>query len=446
MQTKAYTNTKQSTDANTSASEKNLGNPVKTSILKQIKARLNQTEPQHYSRFEEQVIKSHYKKLASKILVWRYKLPPELASEYRDWRLLQNFVLIRISIVMGIIFLLGAQLLEAILLREMPTDIWRMRAPVLIILICTWFTCNTLFFHKYHQKILSICLLFVCLGALGGAIVFPTEPYKTLNYVALVLIQLTAFTVTPIRPSNASFIASLLAVCTIFSLFHLEDLPNEHWLPIALIYLAGSAVSVFISYQLDRINLMSFLQSIILRMEKLKLNHANTHLKGLAATDSLTGISNRREFDNVLKQEWNRATRTGLPLGLLLIDLDYFKQYNDIYGHQQGDLCLIEVAETLNQITQRSGDTAARTGGEEFAIIVPGNNEADLLAYGEKIRQAILSLEISHHGSEIHDLMTCSIGGASWKIRLTDTQELFIQTADQALYRAKNKGKNQVCI
>lgn len=416
------------------------------SILQQIKSQLALSASKTPEDVEESQLQDYFQQLTASPIAWGFKLPPSLEKSYSDTQLLQNFLLLRIALILGIVFLFFAQLLEGFLLPEMPTEIWRIRTPVVVILFATWLATNTPIFRHKHQSILSLCLLLICTSMLAGALLFPIEPYKTLNYIVIALIQLVGYTATPIRSINALRVSTMISCITLFSLAKLEDLPPEHWIPIASIYLAGSFAALLLAFQLERINLINFIQATRLNIEKVKLHHSNTQLKNLATTDALTGISNRREFNQALKFEWNRATRSGQPLSLLFLDLDFFKQYNDTYGHQMGDVCLIEVAKALTLATQRSGDTAFRFGGEEFVIVVPGCTEPELLNYAEIIRQTIESLAIPHQNSTINKHVTCSIGGASWTVRLTDTQESFIKTADQALYRAKAKGKNCVSL
>ncbi|AIE74247.1 MULTISPECIES: high salinity-induced biofilm formation responseregulaton Rre2 [unclassified Synechocystis] len=178
------------------------------------------------------------------------------------------------------------------------------------------------------------------------------------------------------------------------------------------------------------------------RME-LELQAANQQLQLLANIDGLTHIANRRRFDEYLAQEWQRHYREQKPLTLLLVDIDYFKAYNDFYGHQQGDDCLQKVAQTLVSIAQRVTDLVARYGGEEFVVILPNTNQEDAMAIAQKMLQAIAGLEIPHQGSTISEYITISIGISTLVPTAGDTVERIISEADQALYRAKSQGRNQ---
>ncbi len=181
------------------------------------------------------------------------------------------------------------------------------------------------------------------------------------------------------------------------------------------------------------------------RME-LELQAANQQLQLLANIDGLTHIANRRRFDGYLAQEWQRHCREQKPLALILADIDYFKAYNDLYGHQQGDDCLQKVAHTLVDIAKRITDLVARYGGEEFVVVLPNTDQQDALAMAENMIGAIAALAIPHEGSSVSNYVTISIGVSSIIPMPEDTIEKIISKADQALYSAKSQGRNRACL
>ena len=142
----------------------------------------------------------------------------------------------------------------------------------------------------------------------------------------------------------------------------------------------------------------------------LALKQRTDEWRRLASVDGLTGVANRRAFDNAMEQEWRRACRSKSSLALLMIDVDYFKRFNDQYGHLAGDDCLRTVASTLFTIARRPGELVARYGGEEFAVILPSCNQVTALKIAEKIRTAIAACQIPHAASEISDHVTISVG------------------------------------
>ncbi len=171
---------------------------------------------------------------------------------------------------------------------------------------------------------------------------------------------------------------------------------------------------------------------------------AQIALQNLAARDALTGIANRRSFDSVLLLEWARSQRENQPLSLILADVDFFKRFNDNYGHPQGDECLRQVANSLASAVFRPADLVARYGGEEFAIVMPNTDAAGARAVAERIREGISDLRIAHAYSEVADHVTLSLGVAT----LTPTKDMkssaLIDGADRALYAAKHAGRNRV--
>ncbi|MFZ1028145.1 MAG: PleD family two-component system response regulator [Limnoraphis robusta] len=176
----------------------------------------------------------------------------------------------------------------------------------------------------------------------------------------------------------------------------------------------------------------------------LNLKRKQDLLERLAAIDGLTEIPNRRQFDTVIEKEWWRAKRSEVPLSLILLDIDYFKKFNDGYGHSCGDECLRKVAQTLARSVQRSSDFVARYGGEEFAVILPETPLDAARDIAEKIRENVESLQLCHAFSDVSDYVTFSLGVATLIPTDETSPQILIEMADQALYRAKANGRNQV--
>jgi diguanylate cyclase (GGDEF)-like protein len=168
-------------------------------------------------------------------------------------------------------------------------------------------------------------------------------------------------------------------------------------------------------------------------------------LRSLVFIDGLTGVANRRRFDEALAAEWRHCRRNGAPLALLMIDIDFFKLYNDHYGHPAGDACLQTVGVTLKQAFGRSHDLVARYGGEEFACLMPECDRAGALAKAEALRVAIEQLAIPHAASPVAPGVTLSIGVAVVVPGDQDQPRDLVSLADHALYQAKKDGRNRVC-
>ncbi|WP_198384771.1 sensor domain-containing diguanylate cyclase [Roseomonas sp. KE2513] len=188
-----------------------------------------------------------------------------------------------------------------------------------------------------------------------------------------------------------------------------------------------------------------FKREMLRRLEAEKaLTEAAERLSVIAATDGLTGLANRRQFDAVLDREWRRAARNALPVSLLLLDADFFKAYNDRYGHQKGDEVLRGIAACIRSVLRRPGDTGARYGGEEFVVILPDTDAAGAWTMAERLRDAVAALEIPHAASPI-GLVSVSIGIATAYPQRGQLPDPFVEEADCALYDAKRGGRNRVC-
>jgi len=176
-----------------------------------------------------------------------------------------------------------------------------------------------------------------------------------------------------------------------------------------------------------------------------ELEQANQQLEALSATDSLTGIANRRRFDEALGGELRRAVRSLKPLSLMMLDVDYFKNYNDRYGHLAGDDCLRAIARVLRTSSRRATDLAARYGGEEFAVIVAESDSANAMQLAENIRNAVAALQIPHEDSPF-GCVTCSIGVTAVQVDENMSTDTLLRLADVALYQAKALGRNRVTL
>jgi diguanylate cyclase (GGDEF)-like protein len=178
---------------------------------------------------------------------------------------------------------------------------------------------------------------------------------------------------------------------------------------------------------------------------QIELKYAREKLTKLAITDGLTGIANRRYFDDQLAHEWTRARRLNQTLAIAMIDVDWFKKYNDHYGHQGGDDCLRQVANALSNVAKRDSDFVARYGGEEFAIILPMTQAENALELSKNICLALSNLELPHALSDFGHV-TLSVGVAVGCPKQNTTPHNLLVNADKALYTAKEKGRNRAVL
>ncbi len=174
-----------------------------------------------------------------------------------------------------------------------------------------------------------------------------------------------------------------------------------------------------------------------------QLDAANAELLRLSTTDALTGIANRRSLDEFMAREWRRCQRMKKPLSLILLDIDYFKLFNDKYGHPAGDDCLRKVAQQIARAAPRGSDLAARFGGEEFVLVLGDTDQDGAMWIAERVRQMVAELQIAHYATD-NKLVSVSCGVVSVMPDATTALEVLFQSADAALYQAKRGGRNRV--
>ena len=208
-----------------------------------------------------------------------------------------------------------------------------------------------------------------------------------------------------------------------------------------------SGVREWQQWEIDFLQHLANQMAIAIEQSQLyrKLAIANQKLQQLATTDGLTGIANRRQFDRVLSLEWRRLAREELPLSLIMLDIDFFKLYNEFYGHLGGDDCLRQVAGAIARVTNRAGDLTARYGGEEFALVLPNTSAQGANVVARKICDGIASLKLPHARSSIGAYVTLSCGIATAIPSAQESPNTLIRSADSALYQAKTEGKNRIC-
>ena len=209
----------------------------------------------------------------------------------------------------------------------------------------------------------------------------------------------------------------------------------------------GYAVSIR-QVKLRHKDTMLFMQEHLqlLELRTQQLEQANQDLHRLSHLDSLTGLANRRRFEEALDLEWRRASRTGMPLSLIMVDTDFFKPFNDLYGHQRGADCLMLIANTLRNAVNRPGDMVARYCGDEFMILIPGTDAEGAAELAEAMRDRVKGMEIMHKGSIDELVVTISLGVATVYPSMGFSTGQLIAAADEALYQAKDEGRNRFSI
>ncbi len=237
----------------------------------------------------------------------------------------------------------------------------------------------------------------------------------------------------------------------------LKSLPGSEHIPVLMITSLDDQASVDRAFEVGAsdyvtkpINLSVLRQRVRILLEKSRLyrelEQANQQLLHLATIDSLTHLSNRRAFDEYLSREWQRMAREFSPLSLILCDVDFFKVYNDTYGHPAGDNCLKTVAHILSETVKRPADLVARYGGEEFAVILPNTEAIGAAHLAQNIRSKVRALKIPHTNSGVSEYVTLSLGIASVFPTSELSTDTLIAAADRALYQAKAQGRDRVIL
>jgi diguanylate cyclase (GGDEF)-like protein len=222
-----------------------------------------------------------------------------------------------------------------------------------------------------------------------------------------------------------------------------RDLVRQHWPWLVAVFGVLALLATVVLYILQLNRRLKQSQRKLIEITH-QLETSNRGLQQLSALDGLTGIPNHRSFADTLTKEWARAGRAKTALGLLMIDIDFFKKHNDVYGHQAGDECLKQVAAVLRATVQRPADFVARYGGEEFAVILPGTEMIGAIIVAERIRQAVEAIRLDYGDPLAHHHVTVSVGVASVIPTASTTDVDLVAAADQALYKAKAVGRNQV--
>ena len=288
-----------------------------------------------------------------------------------------------------------------------------------------------------------------CIQNMGHAVIFAENGRQCLEFMAKNTVDLILMDVEMPEMNGVE------ATRTI------RKMKQDDWFPIVFLsakdtdesfsdgILAGGDAYLTKPLNLSRLQLTIIAMERIYDMRQklakaqLELTLANQALEKLSLFDSLTGLANRRHFDQTLDKAFKVAQRNKAPMSLIICDIDFFKLYNDHYGHQQGDECLAQVAAAIRVCTRRPSDLACRYGGEEFTMILPDTTLEGGWQVAENMRQAVLDKAIPHKKSKAADLVTLSLGVASYYGQL-DTPEQLLKQADDALYQAKQKGRNRV--
>lgn len=296
---------------------------------------------------------------------------------------------------------------------------------------------------KYFYHFMAPASIFILHIIIKLSFIYSGDYADFVVYHLMTAIILMAFGLRFVLPLFVMILVSSAALSLIYADYRNIDIIYEKFANYFIVYSMVVVALAAISEWHERI---AFLQSLLLTHQTEELKHLNEELDHIAHEDALTGIANRRSFDDVARKEWDRGLRDQQPLTLLLLDVDCFKKYNDFYGHGAGDLCLQSIGQALKASIMRTSDVVARYGGEEFVILLPNTKASGGVEVAQRVSQFIDDLAIKHEYSDAAPHVTVSIGITTIIANHTQSVIDLLKQADIALYQAKANGRHQYVV
>ena len=357
----------------------------------------------------------------------------------------------RLILLFGVLLYLVFGFVDYALAEEQTSTLWIIRivlSGVMLLAINAMFNRRLV---RWVIKLTSLGMVVVGLSTVGFMAVVD-EPYAYAYHLGLIPWQV--FVLVVLRTNLRAIAINSVIVYIAYILVSV----NKDFLPYhpevdKLVIIMFPLFSVFwgvlilmgiyLGYELEKTSRIAFVKNRLLSLDAQRLTLLGEELHLLSTTDSLTGLANRRHFENCFDSEWRRAIRTQDSIALIMIDIDHFKKYNDRYGHQAGDDCLRRVCDALKDYAQRSGELIGRYGGEEFVVLLPRMTLVRAQVLAESMCRRIAGLNIEH-GESMDNKVTISIGIAAMVPSMTDEPANLLRIADRCLYRAKADGRNRV--
>lgn len=376
---------------------------------------------------------------------WNLRFPKALEAEFQHDYCQRYRTHMQLAMFLGVLALLGCGIVDPFWQAQVAAEVWQARLLMVLPMFGLLLLARSRLGERYMQ-------LFTTLGgciSVGGLIaisIHSLEPFNHYYSGAISIVMLVVFVLSRLQFNWGVASAFLMLSILSIGLLVFGKASFMLW-TINFFVAAVSAIFALVgTFLIERSLRQNYLQSRLLSFEKLGLEESNLHLQYLNAIDGLTQIANRRSLDITLTTEWQRALRKNEPLGIIMIDVDHFKLFNDTYGHQAGDDCLRGVASALKDFARRPGDIAARYGGEEFVLVLTNATAEQTAMIAERVRDKIVELAIPHQRSS-HGSVTASFGVTSIiPSPKGGGPETLLLAADQALYHAKKNGRNRVSI
>jgi diguanylate cyclase (GGDEF)-like protein len=381
----------------------------------------------------------------------KLRFPSDMEENY-SWRSNLKFTKSsRGMLAFGILFYLSFGLTDYALGQEHKDTLWFIR----VLVSGTLLVGLAILFNRQMIRwiVLAVTLGMIIIGL--SIIVFISildEPYSYAYHLGLIPWQV--FILISLRSYLRPIIVASLTVFISYIIFtYNQDLQPYHpeidalVLDVRPLYILFwgllIAMGLYLGYFMERSSRIDYIKNRLLELDAQRLTLLSEELHLLSTTDSLTGMANRRHFESCYDSEWRRAVRAQDSLAIIMIDIDFFKNYNDEYGHQAGDECLKQVSAALMTYAQRSGELIARYGGEEFIVLLPRMSLAGAQHIAESMCRKISQLGIGHKGSD-QERVTISIGIAAMIPSLQDGPDSLLKDSDRMLYQAKANGRNCV--
>lgn len=285
---------------------------------------------------------------------------------------------------------------------------------------------------------LSISAMLYGLTTVSDSLVF------NISLIGIVLFIISHYTFLNLRTKSA-VLGSLIAIPIFIVIASIKEYSID-WLLFSAYFLAPCVIGAGIAYTNEYRARTVFLQELLLKQEKQTIEKLYQEVHALSRTDYLSNLHNRRHLMDMLEHEWARGSRSEETLAIIFADIDYFKQYNDCYGHEAGDKAITQVASALRACATRGGDIVARYGGEEFVLVLPNTQQEQVLSVLSRIQQAIKNLHIIHQASQVSSQLSLSLGVYICTPSQEENYQSALNKADQALYKAKQAGRNSWCF
>ncbi|MFN3587556.1 MAG: diguanylate cyclase domain-containing protein [Moraxellaceae bacterium] len=377
--------------------------------------------------------------------LWQQPIPVHLAEAYRERRLSEFMRLVNIGWPLLVLMYVGMNVFNFFLygseLRD--TDLTVMLATetcALLLIVGGIFAAHSTSLRRHFTVWVPVVYALIILCKLSAGLLFESAALAR-NQIPVMMLVAIVGTLALRLTLPAALAGNLLAWS--FFLPPLFGSGQEYAFTAGAYFGLTFMVALFVATLQEERDRLLFMHTVLLGEESKEVRRLNEELRQMASHDSLTGLANRRHFDERFSGEWERACRQQSTLALLIVDVDHFKSYNDHYGHPEGDDCLAQVARAISRTLRRPGDLAARYGGEEFVILLPDTDLHGAIDVAERLLAAVDGLALPHANSSVADQVTVSIGLSIMKPVPSVNRQILLSDADTALYRAKRAGRHR---